>query len=329
MSTHRPTKIAKQSPIFADRSAYRRLDTDGWRPWALTGGIRREQQVPRPVSSGLLPRKKLRSIGYVRNVIYPHRCPRPALIERQSRRRACVCGRLKNGIRPVSLLLALAKQPILLLLAALDLASRAEVAELAIGTALTPARVVVPCAGLAVMWVEVGALAVGRRTECLTADLVDINRHTLDHLFLLRSERRSHGQRQVAGVLLLELRRGAALHRTSGRTRRRRHVRELDERVLDRELQVLRTPVQRVVQAAHPWRAPCRNQRCCRLLGRRNRRVLAPATEAARGLRDRKRTLSGIADGVTSDSGSHWHRRTNSRHGCLRSAKQARPHSLE
>merc|ERR1719247_357958 len=168
MSTHRPTKIAKQSPIFADRSAYRRLDTDGWRPWALTGGIRRQQQVPRPVSSGLLPRKKLRSTGYVRNVIYPHHCPRPALRERQSRRRACVCGRLKNGIRPASLLLALAKQPILLLLAALDLAGRAEVAELAIGPALAPARVVVPCAGLAVMWVEMGALAAGRSPmECL------------------------------------------------------------------------------------------------------------------------------------------------------------------
>merc|ERR1712124_9428 len=106
---------------------------------------------------------------YVMSLSPSTRMPeRPAFSERHSRRRACVCGRLeacsvyKHDVRPSSRFLALAKQPILLLLAALDLAGRAEVAELAVGPALASARVVIPCAGLAVMWMEAGTLALRR-----------------------------------------------------------------------------------------------------------------------------------------------------------------------
>merc|ERR1712230_154788 len=85
----------------------------------------------------------------------------------------------KGAVRPASLLLALAQQPVLLFLAALDLAGRAEVAELAVGPALASSRVVVPCAGLAVMWVGERALALRRSPM---ESLVDHNAHFL-HLF--------------------------------------------------------------------------------------------------------------------------------------------------
>jgi len=86
----------------ADRSANRAdIDTEGWRPWALTGGIPREQRVPRfPCSSVLLPRHNLRDLRlkYVRNVVEPvvkSSCPRLAFTEHQSRRWAHVCSRSK------------------------------------------------------------------------------------------------------------------------------------------------------------------------------------------------------------------------------------------